>query len=257
MLRFGVKRILAATDTAQFREYLRRRSVERTRNDLPDWGKSMQTHRNRSERFRWLPACGRCFGRAACASLVLALLFAAVLRAVAANEPSAADETDTHTGTRTDTPTPVAANEPSAVDEPVIPAGQDDLLAGMLGRGAALPEQCKFAGGEVDHAVIKATYACPGGEVVFELRHPSKAPAGATETARFAITLLSGSPPAGLAEALTSRIRSGETAFEWRLPQSRPKPRLVLFAAAGILGIAVVLGWALWRRKSARPTQLP
>jgi hypothetical protein len=130
----------------------------------------------------------------------------------------------------------------------------------MLGRGATLPEQCQLAGGEVDYAIIKAIYACPGGDVVFELRHPSKAPATTTQTARFAITLLSGSPPAGLADALTSRIRSHETAFEWKVPQSRPErfsPPRVLLAGAGVAAAGLaVLGWALLRRRSAGSTQL-
>jgi hypothetical protein len=128
----------------------------------------------------------------------------------------------------------------------------------MLGLGVTLAE-CKLTGGEADHAIIKATYACPGGEVAFELRHPGTAPANATRTARFAMTLRSGSPPAGLADALMSRIRSRETAFEWKLTQS-DTPRSwrapVLLAAIGILGLAV-LGWAVRRRRSAQPTQLP
>jgi hypothetical protein len=204
----------------------------------------MQTSRNRSERRPWWHACGRCLGRVARASLVLALLFAPAL---AANEPSLSNEAPASD----EVVIPVG-------QEAVIPAGQEELLVEMLGRGVTLAE-CKLTSGEVDHAIIKATYACPEGEVVFELRHPDKAPANATRTARFAITLLSGSPPAGLADALTSRIRSRETAFEWKLLESGPErssPALLLLAAAGILGLAV-LGWALRRRRSARPTQLP
>ena len=171
---------------------------------------------------------GRCVGRAVGATLGCALLLAPAL---AAQEPLAAGE----------------AVIPEELDA-VIPPGQEGLLAEMLGQGTTLPEQCKLAGGEVDHSLIKATYACPGGEVVFELRHPSTAPAGATQTARFAITLLRGSPPAGLADALTSRIRSREMAFEWKsLGPRRSSSVLVLLAAAGILGLAL-LGWALWRR---------
>src|SRR5947208_3265485 len=95
-----------------------------------------------------------------------------------------------------------AENEPAQGDEPVIPPGQEELLADMLGRGATLPGQCSFANGGVERTTVKAAYTCPGGEVVFELHHPSKAPAGATQTARFAVTVRAGSPPAGMAEAL-------------------------------------------------------
>lgn len=195
----------------------------------------------------WHPlgnVCGRYVGSAVRATLFWALLFAPAL---AANEPSASNEAPASD----EVVIPVG-------QEAVIPAGQEELLVEMLGRGVTLAE-CKLTSGEVDHAIIKATYACPEGEVVFELRHPDKAPANATRTARFAITLLSGSPPAGLADALTSRIRSRETAFEWKLLESGPErssPAPLLLAAAGILGLAV-LGWALRRRRSAQPTQLP
>src|SRR5437870_1606738 len=117
----------------------------------------MQSARSRSVWPLRRTVCGRYAGRALRAMLVLMLLFAPALAALAANELSAAEEF-------------------------VIPAGQDDLLAEMLGRGGALPGQCTLATGEVDRTIIKATYACPGGEVVFELRHPGKAPATATQT---------------------------------------------------------------------------
>lgn len=191
----------------------------------------MQPVRHCSVWLPWRNVSSRCVGPAVRATLLWALLFAPALAAV-------------------------AADEPSAVVEAVIPAGQEDLLAEMLGRGVSLAD-CKLAAGDVDHAIIKATYTCPGGEVVFELRHPSKAPADATRTARFAIMLVSGSPPPGLADALTSRIRSHESAFEWTLLGPHRFPLVpVLVAAAGVLGIAI-LGWALWRQRSAQPTQLP
>ena len=100
--------------------------------------------------------------------------------------------------------------------------------------------------------------------MVFELSHPSKAPAGATKTARFAIALVSGSPPAGMVDALAAHIRAHETAFVWKILET-PRQGLsassigesapVLLAAAGILGLAV-LGWALWRRRLARRARL-
>jgi len=141
-----------------------------------------------------------------------------------------------------------------APGDAVIPPGQEDLLAGMLGRGGTLPAGCALEAAEADHALVKATYTCPTGPVVFELQHPSKAPEGAARTERFAITLVSGSPPSELQNAVQSLIRSRETDFKWKFlepaspPSSRPPIGLV---AAALLGIAA-LGWVVRRRMSAR-----
>jgi hypothetical protein len=159
-----------------------------------------------------------------------------------------------------ETPTSAAGNEPQeAPGSAVIPPLREDLLAQMLGRGATLPGSCTFAGGEVERTLVRASYRCPQGDVVFEMRHPSKAPSGATQTARFAITLKSGSPPDGLADALASLVRSHEAAFEWKFTGPSPRrtsPRtIVLLSGAGIAAIAA-LGWALVRRRR-RPTTTP
>ncbi len=198
----------------------------------------MQLSAKRSVGFVWWSACSRCLGHAAPAALLLAVLLAAAL---AANEPSA-------TGAPAATPRQKAT---PLSEGPVIPAGQEDLLALMLGWGAALPGPCSLKSAGVDYAIINATYACPAGEVVFQLSHPSKAPAKATLTERFAIIQLSGSAPPGLADALAALIRSREAAFEWKWLASPPKPvsrAPVLFAAAGLLAIAVLVLWALRRR---------
>jgi hypothetical protein len=108
-----------------------------------------------------------------------------------------------------------AADEAPAFQEPVVPPGQEELLSAMLGRGAALPDGCKFAGGDADGPIIRATYTCPTGEVVFEVVHPSNAAEAATQTERFAIAVQSGSPPTELADTLASLIHSREADFEW------------------------------------------
>ena len=108
----------------------------------------------------------------------------------------------------------LAAEPPPVSPDPMIPPGQEELLADMLGRGAT-PAGCTLTGAAIEYSIIKATYACSGGEAVFELRHPSSAAASAIQTAQFAITLLSGSPPHSLADALVSLIRAREDAFEW------------------------------------------
>jgi hypothetical protein len=145
----------------------------------------------------------------------------------------------------------------AALGAPVVPPGQEELLGAMLGKGATLPDGCKMTGGEVDYTVVRGTYQCPGGEVVIELTHPSKASGAATRTERFAITVRSGSPPAGLMPALVSLIRSREASFEWKFlavaPQ-RSSARRVVLVAVGLLAVAA-LAWALRRRSSSGSRQ--
>jgi hypothetical protein len=147
--------------------------------------------------------------------------------------------------------------EPERIEEPaeaqaVIPPGQEDLLAEMLGRGATLPGQCQFANGAIDRSTIRASYKCQEGEVVFELRHPSTAPQDAKYTSRFAIVRKSGSSPPGLEEALVSSVTARESGFEWKWvggserKSDRVKPALV---AGGGLAV-VVLYWVVRRRRS-------
>jgi hypothetical protein len=100
---------------------------------------------------------------------------------------------------------------------PMIPPGEEELLAEMLGRGDSLAG-CAFTDAEVQFTVIKVTYICPGGAAAFELCHPSQAPRTAIQTAQFAFTKQSGSAPRSLVDALVSRIRSREDAFEWEWP---------------------------------------
>jgi len=149
---------------------------------------------------------------------------------------------------------PAAENEGPA--EPVIPAGQEELLAAMLGKGAALPGGCKLDAGDVDRSSIKATYACSEGNVVFQLTHPSNAPAKATHTTHFAITLLSGTPPAGLAEAVEQLVRSREGTFEWKQGHTKSKPMSASHLAVGAVALVAIIaiGWLLRRRTSARST---
>jgi hypothetical protein len=110
-----------------------------------------------------------------------------------------------------------AADDDTVPGTPVIPAGQEELLLSMLGRGASLPDGCALADGRVEYRTVKATYACPLGEVVVELSHPVGAPETATRTDRFAVIIDSGSPPESLVDALATSVRAQESAFEWRV----------------------------------------
>jgi len=99
--------------------------------------------------------------------------------------------------------------------EPVVPPGQDALMAAMFGAGIVLPGPCAFVDGVANGPVIRATYQCPTGPVVFGLTHVSAASDGAIQTARFAITLAAGSPPGELVDALVWLVGSRESAFQW------------------------------------------
>lgn len=154
---------------------------------------------------------------------------------------------------------PLIAQEGSAppeVSEPtaafVIPPGQDQLLSDMLGMGQALPAGCKFTDGKVERSMVIATYECQGATVVVDLRHPSEAPAGAVSTKRFAVSVRSGSAPAGLVDAIVERVRAREGEFEWKETKgpARSPMRWVLAAAVAVLLLAVV--WFA-RRSRARP----
>jgi len=145
-------------------------------------------------------------------------------------------------------PTAPADDESEREPQKVIAAGQEEMLAAMVGQGATLPGQCAFESGDINRTWIKSTYKCPEGDVVFELRHPDKAPAGATRTAKFAIVLQSGSPPPGLVDGLASLIRSREAAFEWTVTVVKasegPRPvksrrfSVLLVIAIGLLAFA-------------------
>jgi hypothetical protein len=116
---------------------------------------------------------------------------------------------------------------------------------------------CKFTDGQVESALVHATYACAGGEIVVDLRHPDTAPADAVRTAKFALVVSHGTAPAGFMDALTARIRAHEGQFEWkevgapsevsaihRLPRAVP-------IAIGVVVLAALV-WAV-RRARRRP----
>jgi hypothetical protein len=155
-----------------------------------------------------------------------------------------------------------AAAEVKSPGVAVIPPGREELLADMLGLGAELP-LCAFAGAQADRAIVRSRYACPAGEVVIELRHPSNAPESAIVTTRFAIVSSGGAAPPELLNALEARIRARESGFEWTWtagsdPDSPPEfftqithaGALTIFA---LLPVAVV-GAALlyWMRRRTK-----
>lgn len=149
----------------------------------------------------------------------------------------------------------------------VILPGQEDLVAGMVGKGAALPGECKWAGASIERVVVVSKYTCAGGEVALELRHPSQGAGAAARTQSFAVFTKSGSPPPGLVDAVASSVRAGEATFRWSkapgpppgerrgeapAPAAKPsvgRPIAAVVAALvlGLLGIRYLRG----RRKQA------
>ena len=112
----------------------------------------------------------------------------------------------------------VDADDDHPSGDPAIPPGEEEVIAAMLGRGMAL-HQCTLISGNVEYTVIKATYGCPGGEVMLELGHPRNAASTSTQTAQFAIDVQSGAPPPAFQDALASLVRSQEERFTWSWPE--------------------------------------
>ena len=110
---------------------------------------------------------------------------------------------------------PVRAADDADAAGYVIPPGQEDLLLTMLGRGASLPDGCSLSDGQVEYRTVKATYACPLGDVVIALSHPERGTDTSTATERFALIVDSGSPPESLIDALAANVRKQEGSFEW------------------------------------------
>src|SRR5438093_1289658 len=100
-------------------------------------------------------------------------------------------------------------------DESFIPPGQEELIGAMLGNGVALPGDCRLVTGNIEKTFVKATYACPSGEVIVGLAHPAAAPTDATRTEKFALRIEGGTAPPDLKSVLVSRIRERESQFSW------------------------------------------
>jgi hypothetical protein len=154
---------------------------------------------------------------------------------------------------------PDAGSTPAAAETPlttafVIPAGEESRLADVLGSGQELAGGCRFSGGQVESSLVHATYKCPGGEVVVDLRHPEAAPADAVRTENFAVTVASGSPPPGFSEALLARIREREGEFAWKQVGGGPDRRFgaVLPIAIGLVIVAILV-WVVYRVRRRPP----
>jgi hypothetical protein len=140
----------------------------------------------------------------------------------------------------------------------VIEPGAESLFADMLGSGQTLPAGCTFGDGQIERTSVVGTYTCGANQVVLQLLHPEMAPRGAVRTQRFAITVKSGTPPAGLVDAVAERIRARETAFEWKtVEDARSEPAApILGWAVGLGAVAAILGFWAVRHLVARRGRL-
>jgi hypothetical protein len=144
----------------------------------------------------------------------------------------------------------------------VIPPGYEDLFAQVFGRGETLPGECRFSGGEAAGPTVRATYACGFGEIVLALAHPSQAPKGATLTKQFAISVQSGSAPAGLVDAVAARLRAREGEIQWKWLGPPPSgswwPAIrVISAMAAIVIVAIAFVRLIRRRRSSAGSRQP
>jgi lysophospholipase L1-like esterase len=141
---------------------------------------------------------------------------------------------------------------------PVIERGQEDLLADMLGRGAALPGDCAWAGATVEQTRVLSWYTCAGQRVDLELRHRDDAPDATTRSAQFAFRARGIAAPPGLLDALAARFRTREAAFRWQLSTASSSPvalpsgddrplRALGLAVASFALLALPMRW-LYRR---------
>ena len=135
----------------------------------------------------------------------------------------------------------------------VIQAAAEPLFADMLGLGDTVPGGCTFSDGKIERTSVVATYTCGGAQIVLRLVHPTSAPDGAVHTQQFAVAVESGTPPAGLVNAVADRIRAREAAFEWTEVGNRGTAvrHWPLAVAAGAV-VAMLVFWALWRRTAKR-----
>ncbi len=141
----------------------------------------------------------------------------------------------------------------------VIVPEQAEFLAEMLGRGAPGVGGCTFARGDIEESTVSVAYACPAGETVVEVAHPDVAEGTLAKTERFALRVVSGSPPTGFRDELVKRIDAREAAFSWTWIGSDGLSPTDWFAGIGaiVLAIAALIAVALavaYRRLFATPS---
>lgn len=132
---------------------------------------------------------------------------------------------------------PTTAGDPGASqDKPVVPPGQEELLADAFGKGVELPGQCRFSGGNINGATIVLTYDCANGRLELNATHPTLAEQAVVKSEKFALRVTAGTAAEGFLDALAARIREHEEPFQWALP--KPKVAADSGHRSGILALA-------------------
>jgi hypothetical protein len=151
-------------------------------------------------------------------------------------------------------------DRPSPAQYVILP-GQEQVVGGMLGMDGSKPGGCALEGAQIQRDHVRASYRCPDGAAVIELRHPSERVPVLARTERFVIA--AGEPPPGpaLVAALAAAIRKGEAAFEWHHPAGgkpdappppAPRPRRWGLALAGAALVGALLALLRWRSRASR-----
>lgn len=147
----------------------------------------------------------------------------------------------------------------------VIPAGQEELVLDMLGRGEMLPGDCKLMSASIDKNMIVAPYECGGLPATVRLEHPSAGTEG-PRTEAFVLSLEGNSVP-GLLEAIEAAVRRHEGGFRWLVTTRQGAARTHSWSqgldwrTSGLLGILASLGlvgsiaWKRRRPSDATPQQ--
>lgn len=117
-----------------------------------------------------------------------------------------------------------------SADEPpsfVFPAGREEILGRMLGRGEALPDGCRLGGIRIDARSARAEYACSAGRTaVLELVHPSASTSAVAITPQFAIVDRGSGAAAALVQAIESRVRREMASWTWQTAGAAATPEV-------------------------------
>lgn len=137
-----------------------------------------------------------------------------------------------------------------------LPPGQEELIAAMLGRGAALPGGCRWEGASIDGDRVSARYRCDGGEATLTLLHARAAAAGALRLGNTALVPGPGAPTE-LVRAVAGRVGEREAQLRWMTVGAQPRSANALRHAAGVavagaVGLAAALALLLLARSAAR-----
>ena len=136
----------------------------------------------------------------------------------------------------------------------VLPAGQEALIAAMLGGRDALPGPCNLDRARVEAVRVVAVYRCAGAEAVLALHHPDAAPEGSVIAGSLAVFAPAPRREA-LVRAVVDRVRQRGGAVRWIVVEARAQadtPRHGELSARWLVAAAITLGVALAARRRAR-----